>query len=69
MHLVKGCKIFYADGLHDQIWGESLLCKLDIKKAKDRVDWSFLLYLLKRMGFGPNWCMWIRSISTPFTIL
>jgi hypothetical protein len=30
-----------------------LLCKLDMeKKAYDHIDWKFLLYLLRRCGFG-----------------
>lgn len=32
-----------------------LLCKLDFFKAYDRVDWQFLLYLLRRMRFGNRW--------------
>eukprot|EP00268_Persea_americana_P006961 TRINITY_DN12535_c1_g1_i3.p1 TRINITY_DN12535_c1_g1~~TRINITY_DN12535_c1_g1_i3.p1 ORF type:complete len:154 (-),score=24.89 TRINITY_DN12535_c1_g1_i3:50-511(-) len=31
-----------------------LICKLDLEKAYDMVDWKFLLYLLGRMGFGEN---------------
>ncbi|RVW34912.1 putative ribonuclease H protein [Vitis vinifera] len=30
----------------------SVMCKLDIEKAYDHVDWKFLLAVLKQMGFG-----------------
>ncbi|XP_058079904.1 uncharacterized protein LOC131228087 [Magnolia sinica] len=33
--------------------------KLDIEKAYDHVDWDFLQYLLKRMGFGDKWRAWM----------
>ena len=33
-----------------------VLCKLDMEKAYDHVDWNFLLYLLRRCGFGERWC-------------
>jgi hypothetical protein len=48
-----------------------VLCKLDMEKAYDHVDWTFLLYLLKRCGFGERWCSWIKHcISTDwFSIL
>jgi hypothetical protein len=29
-----------------------LLCKLNMEKAYDHVNWDFLLYLLRRCGFG-----------------
>jgi hypothetical protein len=29
-----------------------VLCKLDLEKAYDHVNWEFLIYLLKRCGFG-----------------
>jgi hypothetical protein len=29
-----------------------LLCKLDIEKAFDHINWKFLLYMLRRCGFG-----------------
>jgi hypothetical protein len=43
----------------------SVLCKLDMEKAYDHVDWNFLIYLLRRCGFGERWCGWItHCIST-----
>lgn len=42
-----------------------MLCKLDIQKAYDHVNWKFLLYMLRRCGFGEKWCKWIQfCIST-----
>jgi hypothetical protein len=32
-----------------------VLCKLDIEKPYDHVNWDFLLYLLRRSGFGEKW--------------
>ena len=49
----------------------SVLCKLDIEKAYNHVNWEFLLYLLRRSGFSQKWCDWIGfCISTVhFSIL
>ena len=35
------------------------MCKMDLEKAYDHVNWDFLLYMLKRCGFGEKWCSWI----------
>ena len=32
-----------------------VVCKLDIEKAYDHVNWDALLYLLNMMGFGLKW--------------
>uniref|UniRef100_A0A2N9G874 Reverse transcriptase domain-containing protein n=1 Tax=Fagus sylvatica TaxID=28930 RepID=A0A2N9G874_FAGSY len=48
-----------------------VLCKLDVEKAYEHVNWDFLLYLLQRCGFLIRWRNWIRfCISTVhFSIL
>ncbi|NAW49846.1 hypothetical protein FGF92_24795, partial [Salmonella sp. gx-f5] len=42
-----------------------ILCKLDMEKAYNHVNWNFLLYLLDMCGFGERWRSWISwCIST-----
>lgn len=58
-----------AKALHRQR-RSSLLLKLDISKAFDSVDWTFLLQVLQAMGFGERWREWISAlVSTASTCI
>lgn len=38
-----------------------VLCKLDLEKAYDHVNWDFLDYMLRRLRFGCIWCEWMKK--------
>ena len=40
--------------------GGVILCKLDIEKAYDHVEWSFLLTVMEKLGFGEKWLKWTK---------
>ncbi|XP_034707082.1 uncharacterized protein LOC117930550 [Vitis riparia] len=48
-----------------------VLCKLDLEKAYDHINWNFLLFVVQSMGFGEKWTGWISwCISTAsFSVL
>jgi hypothetical protein len=48
-----------------------VICKLDLERAYDHVNWAFLLYLLRRCGFPKKWRQWIYFCisSVRFSIL
>ena len=37
-----------------------ILCKLDIQKAYDHVNWNYLVNMLQKMGFRSKWIRWIK---------
>jgi hypothetical protein len=40
----------------------TLFMKLDIHKAFDTVNWSYLLEVLQALGFGAHWRDWISFL-------
>ena len=38
---------------------KGVICKLDIEKAFDSINWQFLIKIMRHMGFGPKWTRWI----------
>lgn len=38
-----------------------LVCKIDLEKDYDRVDWVFLRWVLLKKGFGEKWIGWIMG--------
>ena len=50
---------------------KGLICKLDIEKAYDGINWKFLLKVLQKMGFGSKWVgwMWTCLSSAKFSVM
>lgn len=46
------------------------ILKLDLEKAFDKVDWSFVLEVLRHKGFGCKWIEWIEGciVNNNFSI-
>ena len=38
---------------------KGVVCKLDIEKAFDSLNWQFLMKVMQSMGFGNKWMSWI----------
>ena len=44
---------------------ECAMCKVDIENAFDQLNWTYLMIILKKIGFEDKWIKWIRcSILT-----
>ena len=48
-----------------------VICKLDIEKAYDSINWQFLLKVMEKMGFGSKWLrwMWWCISTTKFSVM
>ena len=75
---VRGRQILYASLIANEVidsWQKrkekGLICKLDIEKAYDSINWNFLMRVLLKLGFGSRRMEWIwRCISTAkFSVL
>ena len=75
---VKGRQILDASLIANEVidyWlkrkEKGLICKLDVEKAYDSINWNFLMKVMHKMGFGDRWKKWMWwCISTAsFSIL
>lgn len=48
-----------------------VILKINMEKADDHVEWDFVLYTIRRIGFGDWWCECIRECisSASFSVL
>ncbi|XP_027343074.1 uncharacterized protein LOC113855643 [Abrus precatorius] len=37
------------------------ILKVDYEKAYDSIEWSFLIYMLRKLGFNEEWIRWIEA--------
>ncbi|RVW67401.1 LINE-1 reverse transcriptase-like [Vitis vinifera] len=65
---VKGRQILDASLIANEVidtWQKQkekgIICKLDIEKAYDSINWKFLVKVLQKMGFGSKWMGWMWS--------
>ena len=63
---VRGRRILDASLIANEVidfWHKrkekGMICKLDIEKAYDNINWNFLMKVLLKMGFGSRWTEWI----------
>ncbi|RVW88360.1 LINE-1 reverse transcriptase-like [Vitis vinifera] len=75
---VRGRQILNASLIANEVFDywqkrkeKGLVCKLDIEKAYDSISWSFLMKVLKKMGFGSRWMdwMWWCFSTAKFSVL
>ncbi|XP_026459703.1 uncharacterized protein LOC113360410 [Papaver somniferum] len=48
-----------------------IICKIDLEKDFDRINWKYLEFLLIQMCFNRKWCKWprFRGSTSSFSVL
>jgi mannosylglycoprotein endo-beta-mannosidase len=62
---IKDCLCIASEAanlIHNKAHGGNLILKIDVAKAFDTLEWSFLLKVLKVYGFNEKFCNWILVI-------
>jgi len=62
---IKDCIYITSEAinqLHNKSFAGNLAFKVDIAKAFETLEWSFLLKVLNRFGFNTKFCSWINTI-------
>lgn len=44
--------------------GDGCVFQIDFEKTYNCMDWDFLFFMIKKMGFGTRWIGWIRRCVT-----
>jgi hypothetical protein len=68
---IKDCLCLASEAanlLHSKVFGGNLALKIDITKAFDTLEWSFLIKVLKSFGFCETFCHWIDVILKSATL-
>jgi hypothetical protein len=66
---IKDCLCIASEAanlLHNKAFGGNVALKIDINKAFDSLEWSFLLKVLKLFGFNAVFCKWIHVMQSAF---
>ncbi|XP_026451080.1 uncharacterized protein LOC113351280 [Papaver somniferum] len=48
-----------------------IVCKIDLEKAFDRINWIYVEFVLQQMSFSKKWCDWLRFCysTSSFSVL
>lgn len=68
-HVRWGASVGWDNGLSKEEEDECLILKVDFEQAYDCINWNYLKFLLRRIGYGENWmlsmeaCIFNNSMS------